>query len=348
RELSAAIAPLVKRSLKFLESMCDEAGEPYLLNDSAVEETVTLPSLKTYARAVGIAESRTAPASTAAVEMFSDTGYGVVTNGPYKLVVDAAPLGPSHNPGHGHADFLTFLLYIDGAPVVVDAGNADYVQGQLRAYFRSTRAHSTIEIDDTNSAEVWSAFRVGRRTTPTVLDVRDLGEQIGTVVASHAGYRHLSGKPVVARRWICSPVAVVVVDLITSSANVLARGRFHLHPMWDMGEASMQCTGEASAATSMAFTDRYGQGSFSVHTRYPIAFEAGHLFSPAFGRPSPAPVLGYQPAADVSHPEQLRQTAVFVKGSNARVTWQSDFAVVVNGTPIDWSSAVVSIGGAVL
>ena len=74
--------------------------------------------------------------------------------------------------------------------VVVNGGTFAY-QTPLRDYFRSTAAHSTVEVGKRNSAEVFGAFRLGRRPQQVdaqVIEEKDMG--IGAV-ASHDGYKYV-------------------------------------------------------------------------------------------------------------------------------------------------------------
>ena len=64
------------------------------------------------------------------------------------------------DPAHAHADALSFQLWADGRPVVVDPGMPTYDAGAERDWFRGTRAHSTVAIDG-DQFEPWGAFRSG-------------------------------------------------------------------------------------------------------------------------------------------------------------------------------------------
>lgn len=68
-------------------------------------------------------------------------------------------------PGHGHGDCGGYELFAGGRRVVADGGNVDYVASDLRAYFRSTRAHSTARVGDREQSELVGAFRAGRTTS---------------------------------------------------------------------------------------------------------------------------------------------------------------------------------------
>ncbi len=82
---------------------------------------------------------------------FPDGGYYVMRSGwaasDPMLVFDCGPIG--YGPaGHGHADALSFQLYAQGYPFLVDSGTFSYnLDYGWRDAFRSTRAHNTVVVD---------------------------------------------------------------------------------------------------------------------------------------------------------------------------------------------------------
>ncbi|NBX86207.1 MAG: hypothetical protein EBQ80_03060, partial [Proteobacteria bacterium] len=106
------------------------------------------------------------------------------------VVMDGGVVGPDSNPGHAHADTLSFELCCGRERVVVNCGTYAY-QHALRNVLRGTAAHSAVVVDGVNSAEVWGSFRVGRRPREVRLERR--GQAVGEVAleGAHDGYRHL-------------------------------------------------------------------------------------------------------------------------------------------------------------
>ena len=91
-----------------------------------------------------------------------DSGLRKYTSGLMTLIFDSGQIGPNHQPGHAHADSLTFCLYYDSSPMIVDTGTSVYENTERRYLERSTESHNTIKYKNLNSSEVWSSFRVGR------------------------------------------------------------------------------------------------------------------------------------------------------------------------------------------
>ena len=65
-----------------------------------------------------------------------DSGFYIFKNGPWKLVVDAGQPGPAYIPGHAHCDAMSYELFKDGKPVLMNCGT--YVKKQARGQGIST------------------------------------------------------------------------------------------------------------------------------------------------------------------------------------------------------------------
>ena len=90
----------------------------------------------------------------------------------WKLIVDAGQPGPKYIPGHAHCDAMSFELFCDGKPVVVNCGTYAY-QCKERSFFRSTAAHNTVMVDGTEQSQCWGAFRLAKRSKVRIVDVND-------------------------------------------------------------------------------------------------------------------------------------------------------------------------------
>lgn len=161
-----------------------------------------------------------------------ESGFGVARAGGEFLVVDGGKPCPEYLPAHAHADTFSFEYHHFRVPVVVDSGVFEYQRGRWRDYFRSTRAHSTVEVAGENSSDVWSSFRVGRRARPEVREWQ--GDKTCLLLhAEHDGYRHLPGAPVHERivRWEAGEF-FVVADRVSSGWPHPVSSFLHLHPDW--------------------------------------------------------------------------------------------------------------------
>jgi uncharacterized heparinase superfamily protein len=161
-------------------------------------------------------------------EFLSEYGYAVTRSARHHLVMDIGKPCPEYLPAHAHADMFSFELTIDGSPVVVDSGVYEYETGRWRDYFRSTRAHNTVEVAGMNQSEVWGSFRVGRRAMPRNVLVASR-DGVTTIRGEHDGYTRLS-PPVVHRRTIVSveDFLWVVLDELLGSGRTTAANYLHL------------------------------------------------------------------------------------------------------------------------
>jgi len=138
---------------------------------------------------------------------FPDCGYyllqygSVDSNQSVSVVFDCGELGFGSIAAHGHADALSFTLRAFGHDVFVDPGTYDYFRfPHFRNYFRSTRAHNTVMIDDTEQSEMLGPFLWGARANARCLTWEPQSHG-GRVSGQHDGYTRLAD-PVIHRRTL--------------------------------------------------------------------------------------------------------------------------------------------------
>src|SRR5690606_8574816 len=76
-----------------------------------------------------------------------DSGYRKFILKDYECVVDVAAIGPSYQPGHGHADALSFIMHFRKAPLLVEAGTSTYTNEAIRNNERATSSHNTVMVN---------------------------------------------------------------------------------------------------------------------------------------------------------------------------------------------------------
>ena len=160
--------------LGHLESIVYRDGTIPLMNDAAYHIGPCATDLFAYAKRLGL-EWEKIPLGA--------SGYRKLNTSRLELVINAGAITATYQPGHTHADFLSYELRVDGKPFIVDTGTSTYDKGPRRNYERSTRAHNTVSVDGKDSCEVWSGFRVGNR--PNVVITKD---QPNELAAFHDGY----------------------------------------------------------------------------------------------------------------------------------------------------------------
>ena len=88
----------------------------------------------------------------------------------WKLIVDAGQPGPKYIPGHAHCDAMSFELFCNGKPVLVNCGTYAY-QCKERSFFRSTAAHNTVMADGVEQSQCWGAFRLAKKSRVDVINL---------------------------------------------------------------------------------------------------------------------------------------------------------------------------------
>ena len=126
---------------------------------------------------------------------FENGGYFVMrdgwTNSDNYLVVDCGEIG-ALSGGHGHADTLAVELVVQGKTLLVDSGTYTYHESkQMRDYFRSTKAHNTLMLDEKSSSAPGGKFDWLTRAKPTVHSWIS-EDRFDFFEGSHDGYGSLS------------------------------------------------------------------------------------------------------------------------------------------------------------
>jgi len=228
RAYALAVPPewldVVGRMQGWLRAMSHPDGEVSFFNDSSLGIAPRAAELATYAGRLHIAD---VAASVAPLTVLADSGYVSATVGPAKLIGDCAPLGPDYQPGHAHADTLSFELSLFGRRVLVNSGTSVYGVSEERQRQRGTAAHNTIVVNGENSSEVWAGFRVARRAR--VILQRTVAQVPVVVAASHDGYRRLPGRNVHRRTWTLDEHFLTIEDRVSGRFE-RADAFLHLHP----------------------------------------------------------------------------------------------------------------------
>lgn len=163
-----------------------------------------------------------------------------------QLIFDAGPKGGIH----GHFDLLNFELFAGGRPLILDPGAYIYDPAHPdRKYVVSTRAHNTLNVDGANTGELEGSTNPGFAVHSYAVNGSAM-----TITASHRGYAHLPGSPIVVRsvRFDAANGTMLIVDRVESTTA-------HNY------QISFNLAGDASAATTgvqpdNSFRTRYASG----------------------------------------------------------------------------------------
>lgn len=208
----------IRAMLAWLAALTHPDGEIAFFNDAAFGVAAKPGVLLEYASRLGI-EPRAATTSHA-------SGYVRLERGDAVLLFDAGAIGPDHQPGHAHADTLSFELSMRGRRVLVNSGTSTYERGTEREWQRGTAAHNALRVDGLDQSEVWDVFRVARRARP--FGLKTDGESF--VEAAHDGYRRLANPVIHRRRVEVRGDQLLITDRLEGRGEHGVELFLHFHP----------------------------------------------------------------------------------------------------------------------
>jgi len=143
-------------------------------------------------------------------------------------IIDCGEIGPDYIPGHGHCDCLSYEMYVDGVPFIVNSGTYQY-QSSKRAYFRSTKAHNCFTINEVEQSQCWGEHRVAKRITEVRAN-QGKDEFLGEC-------RFWNGMKAI-RKIEFAQDGIVVYDSHDSNQEVKIQSYVHLAPQVDVNKLS--------------------------------------------------------------------------------------------------------------
>lgn len=202
-ELAQICGEPMRRMAAALEQMTHPDGGIALFNDSALDVYPATAVLLDWLHALGALPARPATPASGAT-LLAEAGYFAARNEHRDAVfMDVGEIGPAHQPGHAHADFLSIEASFGGQRLIVDGGNKEYEAGADRQFARSVCSHSTVYVEGEEPLELWGSFRVGRRGRAYLEEHVVQADGAHSLRASQDGYAHLPGRPLPQRslRW---------------------------------------------------------------------------------------------------------------------------------------------------
>ncbi|MBU6434159.1 MAG: heparinase II/III family protein [Nitrospirae bacterium] len=247
----------IGQALDFLHDICLPDGDIPLFNDAALGIAPLPDDILAYANQFCSCK-RSLAVNGLTVKEMPHTGYYVLRDGADMMVIDCGAVGPDYQPGHAHADTLSFELTVNGQRVIVDSGVYDYEPGPRRIYARSTKAHNTLCIDHLDQSETWGVFRVARRAYPLWGRLTWDGGKRATFEGAHNGYARLPGR-LIHKRVIdyISSGDWTVHDTVEGSGTHTIESYLHIHPAYKVGltgrSADVQdCMGQVILTIALA------------------------------------------------------------------------------------------------
>jgi hypothetical protein len=149
----------------WLIQYCFPDGSLALMNDAAEGVAPTMNLIKEAINKFGL-EPKFLP--------LKDSGFKKLVGRNWECIIKVGNIKPTYQPGHTHADMLTFCLWEKNlGQFVVDPGISTYNNNKQRYIERSTASHNTVSINGNNQSDVWGSFRIGKRAYIKLISERN-------------------------------------------------------------------------------------------------------------------------------------------------------------------------------
>ncbi len=223
------------KMLSWLKIMSHNDGEISFFNDATFGITPKNAIVFEYATKLGIHAPIISPVLSEDLTVFNlkDSGYVIVKSGEYSLISDLAKLGPDYQPAHAHADTLSYEFSLAGQRIFVNSGTSEYGLSKERLRQRGTAAHNTVIINNQNSSQVWSGFRVAKRANVLSKNVNSVVNNSVSFSAEHDGFKKQGVNCIHHRDWFVTDKSVTITDKLIGKYTD-AIGFLHLHPNIDV------------------------------------------------------------------------------------------------------------------
>jgi len=213
QDVEVQLKEVIQNMVNWLHTIMFSNGDIPMLNDSTGGQALDPVDVMKYTRQLGFTPKKIS---------LSDSGYRKLESKDFELIADVGEVGPSYQPGHAHSDTLSFVLYHNGEPIIVDRGISTYEKNQIREEERGTSSHNTVTIHNQDQTNVWGGFRVGRRAKPFIIE-----ESESMLKASHTGYEGLGTRHI--REWQIQKNEIQILDEIEGE-KTHGVAFIHLHP----------------------------------------------------------------------------------------------------------------------
>lgn len=164
---------------------------------------------------------------------FPEGGFHVIRGDSLYILIRCGPLGLRGVRGHGHYDQLSFELWADGEPIMIDPGwycyEADKAEMQR---FKSTAGHNTVVVDGLDQViNDLFIYPPPKRPQPELLDWQ-VKDDVVQFCGEHRLYSHLP-QPVRHQRkieWFKKEKYVLIEDVLEGEGIHNLEWHFHAAP----------------------------------------------------------------------------------------------------------------------
>lgn len=222
QDIEQKLKYIIQKMVNWLHTIMFSNGDIPMINDSVDGQALLPTTIIEYAKQLGFIPSKIT---------LSDSGYRKFASDKFELIVDVGNIIPKYQPGHAHSDALSYVLYYENEPIIVDRGTSTYEKNSIRAKERGTSSHNTVVIGETSQSDVWGGFRVGKRAKTTInKDTQNSIEAINNGY-SNFGVMH-------QRLWNVKHEQLWIKDNIGEGKRGVSY--IHLHPNVEVGNVESE------------------------------------------------------------------------------------------------------------
>ncbi|HLB42243.1 MAG TPA: alginate lyase family protein [Gammaproteobacteria bacterium] len=223
----------------WLENMCHLDNEIAFFNDATLGVAPILHQLRDYLQRLKLLlPDRIAVHhhNNTTMNYLPNSGYCRMQHNKILLLADVANIGAAYQPGHGHADTLSFELSIGKHRLIVNSGISSYLDNDERLRQRGSKAHNTLVVDGLDSSEIWKSFRVARRAKVKNITMGESKDEL-FLKAMHDGYARLNDI-YHHRLWRMHDNELLIEDDVFGSGLHKIELIFHIHPAIKINQLS--------------------------------------------------------------------------------------------------------------
>lgn len=214
----------------WLRNMCHLDQEISFFNDAAFSVAPLLRELQAYCCRLNllVPNSFDEDIPRSFILYFPDSGYCRLQHHSMLLLADISNIAATYQPGHVHADSLSFELSIGMQRLIVNSGISSYAENETRLRQRGSKTHNTLVIDDLDSSEIWKSFRVARRARIKDIVIEELNNEF-FLKATHDGYIRINNI-YHTRMWRIKNNLLLIQDEVSGEGRHKIDLNFHIHP----------------------------------------------------------------------------------------------------------------------
>ncbi len=192
-----------------------------------------------------------------------DAGYFIIERDiggtEVKVICDGGQPGPRYAAGHVHCDMLSFEVFLDGEPWLVNSGTFAY-QDESRLCYKQTLAHNAPSLEGGEQTQCWASFRTGHMAQILAVSCHD-----GVFRAKMRDWRG----NVISRCLQVTDDGVQIVDETEAAARIVSA--VHVSPSFQhsWGSRAVSCRYSPEFGREELAACRYYEGRGSIVCKIP-------------------------------------------------------------------------------